>query len=168
MKKSMRKVCVTAVAVMILTFGVCTSAFAAEESVPAYISAAATSIDVVMTESITMEKAAGSVDVTISDLEIENNSDVGVVKVSGINVNTGDTGWTLVAGTSDFSKMEANAKKLSVLTGSHDFSNGAWNQGIEVNPNGTQTIAFTGKTGVVTSAVTNQKVAEFVCTLEYK
>ncbi|MCQ4635212.1 hypothetical protein NE619_00500 [Anaerovorax odorimutans] len=168
-KKTVRRIGLSAIAVLILAGGVCSNSFAEGKEIPVKMTVPATAIDVVMTETITMSAGEGDVNMTISPLEIQNKSKVGIVTLSEVSIDTKDSGWEVVADTSDFAKMQADSKKFSVVAGgTHDFSTGSYTKGVEVEPEGTNSLAFTGKTGLVTSAVAGQQVASFVCTLAYK
>lgn len=140
------------------------------QSVPAHITVAATSIDVTVPAKITMTAAAGNPALTISDYTVQNNSTIGTIKVESLKV-TEETGWTLVTDETDFAGMAANSQKFSFKHGSYDFATGATetlSSGNTANPGATATFSFTGKTGVVTSKLENVKVATVVVTLGYQ
>lgn len=160
------------VAVMLLTLGT-SFAFAASDpsqSVPAHITVAATSIDVTVPQKITMTAAAGNPALTITDYTVKNNSTLGTIKVDSLKV-TAVPGWTIVEDTTDFTSMAANAQKFSFMHGTHDFATAdteALSAANTAAPSATATFSFTGKTGVVTSAIEDVQVATVVATLGYE
>ena len=163
----MKKKMITALCALTLTLGTAGSCFAAEtnpQTTQAYINVPATAIDFSVTEEIIFTGTADSADLTANDLEVTNNSKIGVLTAS-IEV-TGDNGWTVVADDTDFAKLGANAKKIGIMAaGSHDMSTGAYTGAGNINPQDKVTVALAGKTGRVTAAQDKAKVANFVTTV---
>ena len=141
-----------------------TMVYAQENSVPAYISIAATSIDVVISERMTMSAAAETENLTISPIEVTNNAALGPVSITAISVDTLD-GWQLVPSDTNFAHMSANAKRIYLGYSEHDFSAGSLKANLVVLPGETSTIQLEGKTGIVTSDVNNQQVANIILTI---
>ena len=139
--------------------------FAEEKSVPAHINVPATAIDYSVTEKINMTGAENSTNLTIDSLDVTNNLKAGMLNIDSVEA-TGDNGWTVVGDDSDFVKMGKNAHKFSMVAdGSHDMSTGAYTAAGQVNPGGKDTTAFTGKIGITTEAITDEKAANVVVTV---
>lgn len=161
------------IAVMLLTLGTSFALAATSDpsqSVPAHITVAVTPINVTVPETITMNAAANSAELTISDYTVKNNSNIGVIKVDSLNV-TAVTGWTLVADSTSFTTLPANSKQFSFKHGDHDFKTSGeetLSTGNTAAPGATATFSFTGKTGVVTNALNGVQVATVVATLGYQ
>lgn len=161
--------------VVAMLFALATSfSFAASsdpsQTVPAHITVAVTPIDVTVPEKITMNAAANSTDLTISDYTVKNNSLIGVIEVASLNV-AAVTGWNLVSDSTDFTTLAADAKSFSFKHGTNDFATTATeslSSSNTANPGATATFSFTGKTGIVTSALDDVQVANVVATLGYK
>ena len=142
------------------------AAFAAD--VPVLLTASEAGVDVTVSENITLTSQAGSADFTVSDLTVKNNATIGSVEVTGISASA-ENGWSLVPADSGFEAMQANAKKLYLGYGSHDFSTGAFNvSDMDIAPGQTETISLDAKTGIVTSDISAQKVATVVVTIGLK
>ena len=141
-----------------------TMAYAQENSVPAYISITATSIDVVVSERMTMSAAAETEDLTITPIEVTNNAAVGPVAVTNISVSILND-WQLVPTGTNFTNMVADAKKIYLCYDNHDFSEGSLETNFAVKPGVTGTIQLEGKTGIVTADVTEQQVANIILTI---
>ncbi|NCE98836.1 hypothetical protein [Emergencia sp. 1XD21-10] len=163
----MKKKMITALCALTLTLGTAGSCFAAEtnpQTTQAYINVPATAIDFSVTEEIIFTGTADSADLTANDLEVTNNSKIGVLTAS-IEA-TGDNGWTVVADSTNFARLGANAKKIGIMAaGTHDMSTGAYTGAGNINPTEKVTVPLSGKTGRVTAAQENVKVANFVTTV---
>lgn len=141
--------------------------FASTETVPAHINVPATTIDFSVTEKINMTATANSENLTVDSLEVTNNSDMGVLNIDSIQA-TAVTGWSLVADTTDFATLNANANKFSLVAdGSFDMSTGAYQAAGTVAPAATDTTVLSGKTGMVTTVLSDVKVADVVVTVSY-
>ena len=120
----MKKKMITALCALTLTLGTAVNCFAVEtnpQTTQAYINVPATAIDFSVTEEIIFTGTADSADLVANDLEVINNSKIGVLTAS-IEV-TGDNGWTVVADSTDFTRLGANAKKISIMVaGDHDMA----------------------------------------------
>ena len=139
--------------------------FAEEKSVPAHINVPATAIDYSVTEKIEMQGTENSTDLTIDSLDVTNNLKAGVLNIDSVEA-TGDNGWAVVGDDSDFVKMGKNAHKFSMVAdGTFDMSTGAYTEAGQVNPGEKDTTAFTGKTGITTEAITDEKAANVVVTI---
>jgi len=179
MKKNRKTLSVFLVSLLCISMAA-GSAFA--ESVPAYMTISGTpSIDVdisyndpdsgteVQADGIMMEGSATSPNLEITSLCVTNKNAMGVIQVEQVEIETvSEQGWTLVADTTDFAKLAADAKKFSLVTDSHDFSTGAYTTVKDVNPDSSITYEFTGKTGPVSAALEEIHVADAVLTLALK
>ena len=163
----MKKKMITALCALTLTLGTAVNCFAVEtnpQTTQAYINGPATAIDFSVTEEIIFTGTADSADLVANDLEVINNSKIGVLTAS-IEV-TGDNGWTVVADSTDFTRLGANAKKISIMVaGDHDMSTSAYTGAGNIDPTEKVTVALSGKTGRVTTAQEKTKVANFVTTV---
>lgn len=140
------------------------------QSVPVHMSVAQTAIDVSVPEKITMTAAANKADLTITPYTVKNNSAIGTIKVDSLKA-TAETGWTIAKDSTDFTGLAANSKQFSLMHGTHDFGTTpteSLTSGNTATPGKTATFALTGKTGIVTTAVTDVNVAKVVATLGYK
>ena len=135
------------------------------QTVPAHINVPATAIDFTITEKINMVGTANSNDLTIDSLEVTNNNNIGVLNIDSVQA-TAVEGWTIAAQDTDFTKLGADAKNFSMIADStHDMSTGAYTAAGQVDPKATDTTTFTGKTGIVTTAIDDTKVADVVVTV---
>ena len=142
------------------------AAFAAD--VPVLLTASEAGVDVTVSENITLTSQAGSADLIVSDLTVKNNASIGSVEVTGISANA-ENGWSLVPAEAGFEAMQANAKKIYIGYGNHDFSSGPITSTIlEITPGQTETINLAAKTGIVTSNISEQRVATVVLTIGIK
>ena len=141
---------------------------AEEKTVPAHINVPVTAIDFSVTEKINMTGSENSTALTVDSLEVTNNSDVGVLKIDSVQA-TAAGGWQIVADSTDFTKLNANAKQVSMKAdNTFDMQGGAYTAAGTVDPGQTDTTTFSGKTGMVTTAVNDEKVADVVVTVSYK
>ena len=142
------------------------AAFAAD--VPVLLTASEAGVDVTVSENITLTSQAGSADLTVSDLTVKNNATIGSVEVTGISASA-ENGWSLVPADSGFEAMQANAKKLYLGYGNHDFSTGELDvSDMDIAPGQTETISLDAKTGIVTTNISAQNVATVVVTIGLK
>lgn len=167
MKRNVLKKLTAFVAITTMVIGSTAMSFASTDNpqtVPAHINVPATVIDFTVTEKINMTGAANSNDLTVDSLSVTNNNDIGVLNIDSMQA-TGANTWTLVADTTDFQKMEKDAKKLSLVAdGSHDMT-AEYTAAGTVDPGQTDTTTFTGKTGIVTTALTDEQAANIVITV---
>ncbi len=162
----MRKVSVIAImsAMVIASTAISFASTDNPQTVPAHINVPVTAIDFTITEKINMTGSANSNDLTVDSLEVTNNNAIGVLNIDSVAA-TAVGGWTLVADSTDFTKVAANAKQVSMVAdGSHDMT-AAYTAAGTVDPGQTDTTTFTGKTGIVTTAVDDEKVADVVVTV---
>ena len=144
-----------------------TVCFAAESDVPVNMNMATTELSFTISESIEMSGDGSSTDLTVTDLEITNDGTVGVINIDYIELEA-KNGWTLAASDTEWSKLAADAKTFGITAdGIHDFSNGAYANVGTVNPETTKNIEFTGQTGMITTAITDENVANMVVTLSF-
>ena len=148
----------------VMILGSTSMVFAEEKSVPAHLTMPTTAIDFTITEKINMVGTANSNDLTVDSLDVTNNSNVGVLNIDSISA-TAVEGWTLVSDTTDFAKMDVDAKQFSLVAdGSHDMTS-AYTEAGTVDPQAKDTTTFAGKSGAVTTAIDDTKVADVVVTL---
>lgn len=133
---------------------------------PVNMTIAATPMDVTVSDAVTMTVATNSNTATVSDLEVTNNSLAGVIDVQNINV-TAKNSWTKVADTTDFAKLNMNAKQFSLVYNAHDLATD-YTTVQAINPTEKLTMKLTGKTGAVTTAVDGVNVADVIMTLAYE
>lgn len=126
-------------------------------------------VGTISAEAILMTGSKGTPVLTVQSLTVKNNNTMGKVKIDkvesvGIEDSNGDL-WSLVADDTDFVNMSVDQHKFSLVAdGSHDMLTG-YAAGKIILPEGTQSVAFTGKTGPVTKAYTAVQVAKMVVTL---
>ena len=141
-------------------------ALANESSIQAYMSLAATSLDITISESISMSNDGATENLTVSDLVVKSNMDLGVVKVTDISVNE-ENGWTLVKKGTDFISMNADSQQIYLGYSTHDFSKGSLKMNdFKVAPGESKALSLSGKTGPLKTDITNEKVATVVMTAE--
>lgn len=139
---------------------------ASPSTTPVNMTIAATPMDVTVSDAVTMSVASNSNTATVSDLVVKNNSLAGVIDVKNINVTAKDA-WTKVADTTDFAKLNMNAKQFSLVYNAHDLAKD-YTTVQAINPTETLTMALTGKTGAVTTAVDSVNIADVIMTLAYE
>lgn len=129
-------------------------------------------IDFSVSESITATNTAGSTAVTYSNLVVTNHAVTGQLQLDQVHaegVNDGVNDWTLVADTTDFTKVKADTWQFSMVTEGQDLSaNDKTYSAAEklVAPgNGTVEIGFTGNIGTFKTAISSKQVAKVVPTL---
>ena len=165
-KNAMRKVSVITVMSAMVMANTAMSFAASDnpQTVPAHINVPVTAIDFTITEKINMTGTADSHDLTVDSLAVTNNNEIGVLNIDSIAA-TAANGWMLVSGSTDFTKVAADARQFALVAdGSHDMTS-AYREAGTVDPGQTDTTAFTGKTGIVTAAVDDEKVADVVVTV---
>ena len=123
-------------------------------------------IEFTISEKITMTAAANSTTLTVSDLVVENLKEVGVLDLTSVKV-TAREGWTIKDNTADYFKtVKADTKEFGLSCGTHDFATAAELAFTDkqINPQGQQTVSFTGNIGTFTVAATTM-VADVVATI---
>ncbi|MBQ6901343.1 MAG: hypothetical protein IJN72_10900 [Firmicutes bacterium] len=163
----MKKILSLLLVITVLAIGGSTMAFA--NDVPVLLTATASTLNVTVSENVTLTAVAGTEDLTVSALTVKNNAAIGTVEVTKLNAVAED-GWTLVeAATTDFDSMAANAKKLNLAYNGTDLMGEEIAvTGVEATPGQTASMQLTGKTGIVTNALTNEPVATVVVTIGLK
>ena len=155
--------CVFMIAVLVT--GSAAMAFAESSSVPAHLNVTASAVSFTITEKINMTASAGSPTLSIDDLVVTNTGKMGKIKLDTLNVKA-DQGWVLVENDTDFVNMSVNQRKISIVSGTHDFAeNPNMTVGTTANPGGKITVELDGKTGAVSSAISDLKVATIVATV---
>lgn len=156
------------------------TAFAADfdgntTTTPIHLSVEATPIDVTVTDSITMSVAANSTEAQVSDFSVTNNSKVGVIDVSNVNV-TAKEGWTKTSYTTDFAQLDMGAKQFGlaystpILVEDKNYVdlNNDYAIPLNLNPETTASLKLKGQTGPVKTAVDDEVVADLILTIAYK
>ncbi|MBQ4650818.1 MAG: leucine-rich repeat domain-containing protein, partial [Firmicutes bacterium] len=142
------------------------AAFATD--VPVLLSASEAGVDVEVSENITLTSQEGAAELIVSDLTVKNIASIGSVEVTCISA-TAENGWSLASADSGFESMQANAKKLYLGYGNHDFSTGSLSvSDMEITPGMTKTIKLSAKSGIVTENIAGTEVARVVLTLGLK
>lgn len=163
----MKKNLITVLSALLLTLGSTASCFAAEttaQNTQAYVTLPVTAVDFSVTEEIIFTGTADAVNLVANHLEVTNHSKVGVLCAS-ISA-AGDNGWTVVADTTDFVKLGANAKQIGVIAADrHDMANGAYTGANHISPEEMVSVELSGKTGRVTQVLEKEKVINFVTTV---
>lgn len=125
-------------------------------------------IDFSVSDAVTMTSTARTTALTITDFVVTNNAVSGQLQLDKLEA-VAETGWNLVADTTDFAKLAADTKEFSMVTEGQDLSAAAKTYSAAeklVAPNaGTVNIAFTGKIGTFKTAIDAQQVAHLVPTL---
>lgn len=128
----------------------------------AYAAPTTGTISYTVTEKVNMT-ADSTGELTVDPIVIENTGEldilVGSVQIAGLN------GWTLIPDTTDFAKLPADSKQFSLVAdGSHDMIS-AYMVDETLKPGHTYITMLTGKTGIVTTAVADEKAADFIITV---
>lgn len=138
---------------------------AEEKSVPINLHIEPTAIDVTLPESINMIVKANDVNAEVGDIEVMNNSLVGVIEIRNIQANA-INGYTKVENTSDFKRMPMNSKQVSLQINEHDLFND-FKEIIEIDPETSHTLNLSGKSNPTTQLVTGSPF-EVILTIGYK
>lgn len=167
----MKKKILSLICVLSMVHSSSAVAFADDSDVAVYMTIPATAIDVTVTESINMTGSANSVDLAVDKVTVTNNSAAGVINIEKVSA-TAAAGWALVDASTDFKALNANAKKLSLTP---TLGSSTWDitktcptfakADSNVGAGASKDITFTGKTGVVTTAVNHVQAATIVVTL---
>jgi len=147
--------------------GSTSTVFADEASTPVELTVPATSISFNVTEKVNMTGTAGSTDLTVDSLTVENTGDIGVLTIDSIAL-TGESEWSVVTDDTDFTKVAKDSKQFSLTAdGTHDMV-AAYTSAGEVNPGESDVTTFTGKTGIVSAQISNTQVGNLVTTVSFK
>lgn len=147
------------------------TAFAADftgelTTTPIQMTVEATPIDVTVSDAITMNVASNTTNATVSDFVVTNNSGVGVIGITKMQVKAKDA-WTKVADTTDFEKLNMDAKQFSLMYDSHDL-NTDYTTLQTVDPGTSNTMKLNGQSGPVKTAVADEVVADMILTIAYQ
>lgn len=166
-KRKLTKALLSVGCIATLLVGSASMCFADSKTTPAHLTVPVTAVDFSVTEKINMTGTANSDDLTVDSLAITNNSAMGVLNIDSITA-TGTNGWSIVANTTDFSKLAKNAQKVSLTADGTNDMTAAYAAAGTVDPGQTDTTTFTGKTGMVTTAVADTQVADITTTVSFK
>jgi hypothetical protein len=175
MVTKMKKKAIMLLAIAAITFqtaGLCfatstTPSNNSPASIYGFINVDATPLNFRVTEQVNMRAKAGSTTLEVDDIIVTNDSTVGVIKVSSVEVEATD-GWSLQASDTKWAEISADSKKFSLLLDGYDFAtNKVKSTDFSVDPNAaTTTIKLTGSTGIVKSVVSKEKAAKIILTIE--
>lgn len=166
-KRKMRKLLLTASCTAALLVSSTAMCFADEATTPVHVTVSPTAVDFEITEKIDMIGSANSTDLTVEPMEVTNLSQVGVLNIDSIEVEA-EGAWEVLAMSTDFAKLAADSNKFGLMAdGNHDML-AAYTAAGTVDPGATDTTTFTGKTGMVKTSVSDQKVAGMIVTVSYK
>ena len=161
----MKKRFLAAVAAAVLALGNSGHCFADTCTVPVHINVAETAVSFSVTEKITMTAEAGSPDLTVDSLVIQNMGSMGQIRLDSLTV-TAENGWSLVENSTDFINMNANARKFSLTAAGTDFSReGTVYPGKTAKVGEKMSVEFSGKTGAATETVYDLQIARIVATV---
>lgn len=121
-------------------------------------------LDFTVTESIDMTASMGSTDLDITDLNV-NNLGSKTITVSSVQVDDVVNGWMLTANTTDFAALAKDSKKFSFAIGEFDLSKGPYTAGGNISADKQKVFKLTGKTGVVSTAIKRQHIANLIVTV---
>ncbi|MBS6799149.1 MAG: hypothetical protein KH297_04625 [Firmicutes bacterium] len=167
MKRTVIKKLTAFAAITTMVIGSTAMSFASTDNpqtVPAHINVPATVIDFTVTEKINMTGSANSNELIVDSLSVTNNNAIGVLNINSIQAN-GVNGWTLVDDSMDFKTIAKDAKKLSLVAADGHDMTAEYTAAGTVDPGQTDTTTFTGKTGIVTTAVDDEQAADIVVTV---
>ena len=166
-KRRKRNLLLAACCISVIMCSSTSMCFAEEASVPVFANMEATAVDFEITERISMVGEANSVDLTVDPMEVTNLSEIGVLNIDSIELIE-EGGWEVVPIEIDFTRLSANLKKFALLADNvHDMHTNYLEAG-SVSPGATDKTTFTGKTGMVTSDISDERVARMVVTVSYK
>lgn len=120
-------------------------------------------MDFEITEQINVS-AIGSTTLNVTPIVISNNGNPDSLNIDSITATAGEN-WTLVPASTDFDALENDARQISISAAGVDLSTGAYTDAGKVSASSSKQISMTGKTGLVTEAITGETVASVVVTV---
>lgn len=132
----------------------------------AYAAPPTGTISYTVTEKVNMT-ADSAGNLVIDPVVIENTGefDISVDSISVVGIN----GWTLVPDKTDFSKLPADSKQISMVANGHDLTSDYTNVGVidcfHSSDNNSMSIPMTGRTGAAITAVEDELAANIVVTV---
>lgn len=123
-------------------------------------------IDVTVSERITLTGTSESTQLDVSDIVISNRSKTLSIQVDSVEVQSVESPWTLVAETTDFAAMELDQHRFSLTADGQDLSQGKLKpQAGEVSAGNSQTIIMEGAAGPLSQTASDVKIATLVVTV---
>lgn len=144
-----------------------TTAHAAETvNVPAYMELDAATLDVTVSEKITMINDGKSEVMEVSDLQVTNNATAFRVKITEIDLFPIADNWEITYDSENFKSMPANSKMFSLVADGIDLCDApiALTDRI-VGAGATETIVLTGKTCASTVSLSDIQVLNLILTI---
>lgn len=139
--------------------------FADTSDTEVYVNKPGTTIDFSVTDKIVMTGNANSVDLTVDDLVVSNNNNIGVINIDKITV-TAVSGWTLKDSATEWANLDADAQTFGLIAdGNYDLGSGVYENAGEVKPGETDVTSLAGKTGMSTVELSDVKAADIVVTV---
>lgn len=150
---------------LMITVLSCSIAFADTAAIPMSLDIKAKVIDVSVTEKVIMSAASGKSVMTVSDISIKNNAASNSVYLMSASYGGNSSPWTLVSNSTNFKSMAKNQHKYSLTADGTDLYSGDKSYSEEISSGGTYTITMAGKTGLSTTAVSDQQAGTVVVTV---
>lgn len=150
---------------LMITVLSCSIAFADTAAIPMSLDIKAKVIDVSVTEKVIMSAASGKSVMTVSDISIKNNAASNSVYLMSASYGGNSSPWTLVSNSTNFKSMAKNQHKYSLTADGTDLHSGDKSYSEEISSGGTYTITMAGKTGLSTTAVSDQQAGTVVVTV---
>lgn len=150
---------------LVITVLSCSFAFADTATIPMSLAIKAKEIDVTVTEKVIMSASAGKSVMDVGDITVTNNAAGNGVYLLGAAYGGNVSPWSLVADSTNFKTMKKDQHKYSLTADGTDLSasNKEYSKFIDIG--GSYTIAMAGKTGLSTSAVSDQQAGSVVLTV---
>ncbi|MGC2873992.1 BspA family leucine-rich repeat surface protein [Ihubacter sp. mB4P-1] len=121
-------------------------------------------VDFTVSESVMITGTANSTNLTVTDLTVENLG-TKAITVSSVQMGNVLNDWTMVAVTTNFATLIKDSRKFSLVIGGFDLSKGMYIGGDRITSDQQKAFKLTGKTGVVSKAITKQQVANLIVTV---
>ena len=150
---------------LVITVLSCSFAFADTATIPMSLAIKAKEIDVTVTEKVIMSASAGKSVMDVGDITVTNNAAGNGVYLIGAAYGGNVSPWSLVADSTNFKTMKKDQHKYSLTADGTDLSvsNKEYSEFIDIG--GSYTIAMAGKTGLSTSAVSDQQAGSVILTV---
>jgi len=165
--KNLRKLMLSIGCVATLLVGSMSMCFAEDAETKVLMTVPETTIDFQVTEVVNMVGSQGSTNLEVDNLDIVNNSSVGVLNIDVMETVV-EEDWSLMEQGTDWTTLAANSNVFGLVTvGGHDFAEGALTDAGVVEPLETMSTSFEGNTGLVTQAIEGTQVAKIIVTVSY-
>lgn len=150
---------------LIITILSCSFAFADTATIPMSLAIKAKEIDVTVTEKVIMSASAGKSVMDVGDITVTNNAAGNGVYLIGAAYGGNVSPWSLVADSTNFKTMKKDQHKYSLTADGTDLSASSKEYSEFIDIGGSYTIAMAGKTGLSTSAVSDQQTGSVILTV---